>query len=242
MFTEKKYNSEHHRKIHEVLKKLNCDFLNSCECYFGGGTAISLILDEYRESVDIDFVCASDSGYKQLRESIFDFGFKQIGTDVQLSRDVKSDHYGIRTAILIDGIPIKFEIIKESRLKKITPGCYVGIPVVCLSKSDMFTEKVLANTDRFKDKHVLSRDIIDLIAMEHAWGVIPEQSFVLAEHAYGKLARLSIDKAYDMISDSNYLNDCFQKMNITDEMQNIVKNKLSQIHETKNASSFEFKF
>ncbi|MEH0072719.1 nucleotidyl transferase AbiEii/AbiGii toxin family protein [Pannonibacter sp. Pt2-lr] len=41
---------------------------------FGGGTAIVLQLDEYRESVDIDFLCASQEGYRLIRQAVFGAG------------------------------------------------------------------------------------------------------------------------------------------------------------------------
>ena len=56
------FKRDHHQKIGKVLLALNPENLKKSECYFGGGTAIALSLDEYRESVDIDFLCASITG------------------------------------------------------------------------------------------------------------------------------------------------------------------------------------
>jgi len=61
------FSRRHHNDILHVLRCLNGDFLRDTECYFGGGTAIVLELGEYRESVDIDFLCASQEGYRKLR-------------------------------------------------------------------------------------------------------------------------------------------------------------------------------
>ena len=55
----------HHRLIFKVLSELNTDFLSTCQCYFGGGTRIVLELNEYRESVDVDLLCADPAGYRQ---------------------------------------------------------------------------------------------------------------------------------------------------------------------------------
>ena len=49
----------HHRRIETLLRSLNSDVLREAQCFFGGGTAIVLLLDEYRESVDVDFLCLS---------------------------------------------------------------------------------------------------------------------------------------------------------------------------------------
>jgi hypothetical protein len=45
-----------HQRIHEVLLSLDAAMLREHRCYFGGGTAIVLKRDEYRESLDIDFL------------------------------------------------------------------------------------------------------------------------------------------------------------------------------------------
>jgi hypothetical protein len=53
----------HHQRIVKVLRAFNSNILNQTQCYFGGGTAIALSLAEYRESRDVDFLCASNEGY-----------------------------------------------------------------------------------------------------------------------------------------------------------------------------------
>lgn len=63
------FNRPHHRRIASFLSSLDADFLAGCGCYFGGGTAIVLLLNEYRESVDVDFLCSSTAGYRTLREA-----------------------------------------------------------------------------------------------------------------------------------------------------------------------------
>ena len=60
------FRRQHHNDILCALRCLNGSLLLDAECYFGGGTAIVLNIDEYRESVDIDFLCASQEGYTAL--------------------------------------------------------------------------------------------------------------------------------------------------------------------------------
>lgn len=60
----------HHQHISQALNLLNSELLQEAECYFAGGTAITLLLEEYRESVDIDFLCASKYGYRLLRNTV----------------------------------------------------------------------------------------------------------------------------------------------------------------------------
>ncbi len=64
------FNRPHHQSIANVLQRINSDLLMKAECFFGGGTAIALSLDEYRESVDIDFMCSSRDGFRLIRRSI----------------------------------------------------------------------------------------------------------------------------------------------------------------------------
>ena len=56
------FERDHHNRIQLLLSALDAGFLTENECYFGGGTAIVLALNEYRESVDIGFLCASQAG------------------------------------------------------------------------------------------------------------------------------------------------------------------------------------
>ena len=54
----------------EALERVRADVLAQSQCFFGGGTRIALALGEYRESADIDFLCASRTGYRTLRASV----------------------------------------------------------------------------------------------------------------------------------------------------------------------------
>ena len=94
-----------HIKIFEFLKSLDGDVLASMECYFGGGTAISMLNMEYRLSVDVDFMCASGAGYAKLRETLFDSGFKALfkaNKEPKLLRELRADRDGVRTIIDAD--------------------------------------------------------------------------------------------------------------------------------------------
>ena len=57
----------HHQRIAQVLEALDASLLLKHRCLFGGGTAIALTHGEYRESVDIDFICSSVDGYREIR-------------------------------------------------------------------------------------------------------------------------------------------------------------------------------
>ena len=64
------FNRQRHKAILDLLHSFNSELLLNAKCYFGGGTAISLALDEFRESVDIDFLCADTQGYSLLRNAV----------------------------------------------------------------------------------------------------------------------------------------------------------------------------
>mgnify|MGYP006158236207 CR=1 FL=1 len=74
-----------------------------------------------------------------------------------LARAVRADRYGIRTFLMVDDVPIKFEIVREDRIP-LQAQTHPGIPILTLSQVDMFAEKLLANTDRWADRSTTSRD------------------------------------------------------------------------------------
>ncbi|HQT25161.1 MAG: nucleotidyl transferase AbiEii/AbiGii toxin family protein [Burkholderiales bacterium] len=217
----------HHQTIARILKDMNSDFLRDAKCYFGGGTAISLLLDEYRESVDIDFLCADQNGYRKLRESVFN---KHLGDiflkEVQILRDVRADRDGIRTILSVEGIPIKFEIVREARIG-LSSMDVLGIPVPCLCRNDLYAEKLLANADRYADKSAMSRDVIDLMVMEDRWGPIPGDAWEKASSAYGDSVYTALEKAKDRLKgDPGYLDDCIEKMGIDEGVGSMLRRDL----------------
>jgi hypothetical protein len=204
----------HHQRIAKFLSSLNADFLAQTGCYFGGGTAIVLSLNEYRESVDVDFLCSSIDGYRSLRNTINSGSLGDIlSSPVELFREVRADRYGIRTFVLVDGTPIKFEIVSEGRIDisgSVDP--IFGVPT--LSRDDMYAEKLLANADRYGDVSVTSRDAIDLAMLIDHWGAVPEQAWEKARRAYGQSIDTSYEKAIEKVSNQDYLASCLKKMHM----------------------------
>jgi Nucleotidyl transferase AbiEii toxin, Type IV TA system len=175
----------HHQLIHQVLESLNCEFLSECRAYFGGGTLILLDLHEYRTSNDIDFICPLGADYRKLRNAISDRN-PQILLKDNSALEIKrftADQYGIRMAIVVDGVPIKTEIIAEARFELDSPRQPIWSPVECLSVSDCFISKLLANADRYADLSVHSRDLIDLAFLRNEQS-IPPLAIEKAEAAY----------------------------------------------------------
>jgi len=208
------FNRPHHQRIYKLLQSLDSQLFSKAECYFAGGTAIVLLLDEYRESVDADFLCSSPDGYRLLRNAVFERGLNGLINQPLIAlRDVRADRYGIRTFVEIDGAPLKFEIVNEGRIALSGQNSSAfGVPL--LSRADMYAEKLLANADRFNDKSVLSRDIIDIAMMIRYWGNVPDEAWAKASNAYGDSARKAYDKAIKLVSDRQYLASCLGKLSM----------------------------
>src|SRR5690606_14522739 len=131
------FKREHHRRIHALLNSLNGDLLEQTQCYFGGGTAIVLLLGEYRESLDVDFLCESTEGYRTLRNAIYNDGLRALfQADIEQLRETRTDQYGIRTVLNVEGVPIKFEIIKEGRISLAGAiNTSLGVPVLKIGRA-----------------------------------------------------------------------------------------------------------
>lgn len=212
------FERDHHNRIQTLLSALDTEFLSQNECFFGGGAAIVLALNEYRESVDIDFLCASQEGCRELRNTISDTSLGAIFSGpVELARDVRADRYGIRTFLRIDGVPVKFEIVSEGRIAlEGERNPVTGVPT--LTRADLYAEKLLANADGYRDKSVASRDIIDLAMMIGHWGEVPAAAWDKVRLAYGASADRAFEGAIAMVSDRAYLGHCLAKMHIAPEL------------------------
>ena len=216
-FQDVSFERKHHNAILQVLRSLDGEFLVKSKCYFGGGTAIVLELGEYRESVDIDFLCADQEGYKALRTAIAGQPnlnpILRTGAQLECIRDVRADQYGLRTVVHSQDANIKFEIVRETRIDlQGELDARYGLPV--LRRPHMYAEKLMANSDRWYAPEVASRDILDLSVMISRWGPIPEEAWEIAEAAYGDKAREDFKKAVEKIRKPEYIESCAQKMQI----------------------------
>jgi len=165
---------------------MNHRMLLDNKCWFGGGTAIILRLGEYRRSLDIDFLCSDADGYRELRNAFVVKGPGVLFPDEAKShRDVRTDQYGIRMFLEYRGQPIKFEIVRESRIQ-VEGETDPVLKVPTLLVRDMFAEKLLANSDRCIDRSTAYRDAIDLGRLVEAYGPIPADALAKAVAAYGQ--------------------------------------------------------
>ena len=148
------FKRDHHNRIAAVLQSLNSEILLQHQCLFGGGTAITLSHDEYRESVDIDLMISNKDNYRELRQRLTSGNdlapIIREGSKLLLAREIRADQYGIRTMISAGGVEIKFEIVFEGRIQFQEPKQEDRIcGVSTITRSDMATCKLLATSDRW---------------------------------------------------------------------------------------------
>lgn len=206
---------DHHNKILIVLESLDCEILKEGSTYFGGGTLLALDFQEYRCSNDIDFLSSvSTGGYKYLRTKIFDNGHEVLFRDLSKIKIGRSttDQYGIRMIVSVDNVPIKTEIIAETRFQLDLPRYTQWSSVPCLSLIDCFTSKLLSNSDRYMDDSVQARDLIDLGVLRLNYP-IPQFSIDKAENAYEVIRPLerSIQNFQDR---PDYREKCFANLQV----------------------------
>lgn len=202
----------HHRRILRVLAALDGELLAQARCYFGGGTAIVLALGEYRESVDVDFICSDRSGYRALRSAV---ALPTLGrllrTPLPYRREARTGRDKISAFVEVDGVPIKVEFVLEARID--VDGAMdpvLGVPV--LGRVDMYAEKLLANADRGLDRSTMSRDLVDLGMMICRWGAIPRAAWAKAEAAYGPGVRDAYAKALALLETPDHRRQCLHAM------------------------------
>lgn len=215
------FDRDFHHVVLKVLGYLDADTLVENGFYFGGGTRIVLEIDEFRESRDIDFLCSSKEGYAELRLLARDRAyaglFRQEGiSELTFPREMRIDQYGIRFPVVYGQTTVKIELIREGRIALGSPEHPSWSPVACLSIADCFAVKLLANSDRWPDRQVLSRDLIDLGALRRRFGAIPDESWRKAEGAYKSAVRTDLVKALRLLLDHKDFQDrCFQGLKIT---------------------------
>jgi hypothetical protein len=193
------FEREHHCRIARVLQALDSALLAEHHCWFGGGTAIVLRHDEYRESVDIDFLVSSREGYRALRQRLTGTDgihgiTRQPDTLVQ-SREMRADQYGVRTLLRVDDADIKFEVVLEARIEFEHPAADDEVcGVKTLTALDLAASKLLANSDRWADDAVFSRDLIDLAMMQPRKTLL-KAALAKAAVAYGDSVEADLAKS-----------------------------------------------
>jgi len=196
------FSRSHHLLIASALSCLDDQRLIDYGCLFAGGTALALRFEEYRESIDIDFVVSDADAYRDLRSACRRSGLEAIalpGQRAVAADGMTIDQYGIRTRLHIAGASIKFEIIREARIRLDEPrrsDRLLGVATATFI--DQVAMKMLANSDRWADTSVFSRDILDL-AMVAPRGSTLTAALRKASAAYGADIVRDLDRAIDAL-------------------------------------------
>ena len=202
-----------------MLQALDPELLLANACLFGGGTAMALRYGEYRESVDIDFLVSDREGYRAMRQRLGGAeGINAIargGMRLKQLREMRADQHGLRTLLDMEGTAIKFEVVLEGRIALEAPGARDRVcGIATLTPLDMATCKLLANSDRWADDAVFSRDVIDLAMMERASGLL-DRAREKAASAYGASIDTDLAKAIQAVKERPHrLDECMRALQI----------------------------
>lgn len=218
-----------HRTVLAVLESFRADVLSASRFLFGGGTRIVLDLAEYRVSQDIDFLCSDAAGYGDLRFEATREGPSALFTPQGLNRlrfprEMRVDQYGIRFTVLNGDESLKVELIREARIELGLGVRPDWSPVDCLSLEDCYAEKLLANSDRWADRQVLSRDLIDLAALRAGIGPIPESCWDRVRAAYRSAPEDDLRKALvELEKDPTRQRSCFEGLQVGSRREEILR-------------------
>jgi hypothetical protein len=214
------FHRRHHQLIAGVLANLDANTLKQCNCFFAGGTALALLHGEYRESNDMDFLVSDVPGYRTLRTLLTGTkGFEALARPPVVFRqigEVRADQYGIRGKVETQGVSIRVEIVLEARIALDPPQSGDRLQGVCtLSALDLLAEKMLANSDRWADAAIFSRDIIDL-AMMGADKALVKTAMEKAKTAYGAAIKNDLEKSLDRaLNQVGWMERCIEAMAIS---------------------------
>ncbi len=214
----REFRRPHHQLVWQVLESMDRTFLAEVKCWFAGGTRIALEIDEYRESIDVDFLCASTAGYRAIRSTVTSATFGPLFRhQPELLRDIRTDRYGVRAWLTVDNHPLKLEIVLEGRTA--IGGVHDDdFPVAVLDHQSCLVEKLLANSDRGRDASTQSRDLIDLAFMVSSWNDINAQAaLATTESAYGDSIRRDLRYALDRFADTVVRRRALEALAITNE-------------------------
>lgn len=195
-----RFHHQHHQIIESALSNFDADFFCANGILFGGGTRIALEIDEYRESVDIDFLCPTRESYRAVREQVNSVSLGGlVHQDFVYEREIRADRDGVRTWIVHESSKIKVEFVSFNEYN-LTSDESEPFSVPCISQTSCFVTKLLANTDRALGYPY--KDIFDILAMVKTWGPIPEEAMAIAHNFYGKRVKEELISSLEHILDN----------------------------------------
>jgi hypothetical protein len=207
------YQRAHHNIIHRLLTQFNSDFLEENNILFGGGTRIALELGEYRESIDIDFLCPDTASYRAVRKQITSNNLGDIiAGNVTLAREVMPNRYAVRTVLELDGTRVKLEFVSfdDYKIHSMEDSPF---PVPCIDRDSCYITKLLAHADRHAEP--IRKDFIDLLMMFEKWGPPSEKTWHEVDRHYGDNPRTTLLKYLGLfIDDQTFIFNNCKNMNM----------------------------
>ncbi|MCU7556076.1 nucleotidyl transferase AbiEii/AbiGii toxin family protein [Alteromonas sp. ASW11-19] len=178
--------SLHHAAIKKALSQFNSHYLSENQILFGDGTRIALELDEYRKSIDIDFLCPDKASYRAVRTQVTNNSFGNlVDKPFTLPREIRADRDAVRAFINVDDITIKLEFVSfDDYQLKAACDLMWGVPII--NRDSCFVTKILANADRYRTEP--RKDIVDLVMMYRHWGEPSEAVWDEVDAHYGPIA------------------------------------------------------
>lgn len=212
------------------MERVDRALFRDAGCWLGGGTAVSLRCAQFRLSRAVDFLCSSGEGYRAVRAIAATRGVRALFTgSVELLREAKIDRYGVRAALAVDGLPVKFEVVSEGRIA-LQGEDDATAPVARLRDEDLVAEKLLANDDRHLDDSALGRDVIDLVMLEHTLGALPVVAWEKARGAYGETVDRAWQRALQRLKQRpDRTLRAFEAMSVTALARDIIRARLEAV-------------
>lgn len=191
----------HHNIIQKILDCFDEQFLKRNNILFGGGTRISLELDEYRESVDIDFLCSTTKSYRAVREQASNIGLGAlIKKPVTFAKEIRLNRDAVRSVVNVDGYNIKLEFVNCDGYN-LTSTTDMPFNVPMIDHASCFLTKLLAHSDR---KYSPDRkDLFDLLQMTSRWGVPSENVWNKCKLIYGPAPKRDFIEMLGLITSCN---------------------------------------
>ena len=92
-----------------------------------------------------------------------------------------------------------------------------GFSLPCLAVPDCFAEKLLANSDRWADRHVCARDLVDLAVLRARSGPVPDGTWRRVEQAYGSGVREDLRRAIVQFRElPGFAEGCLRRLAVSD--------------------------
>lgn len=147
----------HNSALRLIHGHLNLELIESCNLYFGGGTLCSMRYGEYRESVDIDFLCSDHEKMRNLN-----INYEKI-SDLPKARDSDFMRDSVRLWLKFEEQIFKVEFVKEYRIP-LQAERFQGI--LSLTPTSLLACKLMANVDRgAPSSYQHLKDMVDITAV-----------------------------------------------------------------------------